>query len=104
MAVNETTKAVQMTTENADKSLFIRDVGKNAFDAACFHYSTYRSLMRFLGYVVLMIMQVPHLLTTSVSMDGDLSATGESPEDFVSHSILLASLAMAPKTGHIPRC
>lgn len=49
MAVNETTKAVQMTTNNADNSLFIRDVGKNAFDAACFHYSTYRSLMRFLG-------------------------------------------------------
>jgi len=65
MAVNDTTKAVQMTTDTADKSLFIRDAGKNAFDAACFHYSTYRSLIRFLG------------------MDGDLSATGESPVDFI---------------------
>lgn len=49
MAVNDTDKAVQLTTNNSDRSLFIRDEGKQAFDAACFHYSTYRALTRFLG-------------------------------------------------------
>lgn len=51
MMVDDTTKAVLMTTNNSQSSGFIRDVGKNAFDSACFHYSTYRSLTRFLGYV-----------------------------------------------------
>lgn len=51
MMVNDTTKAVMMTTNNSQSSGFIRDVGKNAFDSACFHYSIYRSLTRFLGYV-----------------------------------------------------
>lgn len=49
MAVNDTDKAVQLTSNNSDNSLFIRDEGKQAFDAACFHYSTYRALTRFLG-------------------------------------------------------
>lgn len=48
-----------------DDSLYIRAKGKNAFDSACFHYSTYRALTRFLG------------------MDGDLGAKGETPTDFV---------------------
>ncbi len=51
MMVNDTKKAVLMTTNNSDSSGFIRDVGKNAFDSACFHYSIYRSLTRFLGLV-----------------------------------------------------
>lgn len=65
MAVNDTDKAVRLTTNSSERSLFIRDEGKQAFDAACFHYSTYRAMTRFLG------------------MDGDLGATGETPVDFV---------------------
>ena len=64
-AVNDTDKAVQLTTDTADDVLFIRAKGKQAFDGACFHYSTYRSLLRFLG------------------MDGDLGADGETPVDFI---------------------
>ncbi len=64
-AINDTTKAVQLTTDTADNKLFIRAKGKNAFDSACFHYSTYRALTRFLG------------------MDGDLGAKGETPTDFI---------------------
>ena len=65
MAVNDTNKAVQLTTDTAADDLFIRAKGKNAFDAACFHYSTYRAMTRFLG------------------MDGDLGAKGETPADFI---------------------
>ena len=65
MVVNDTNKAVQLTTQTADDSLFIRDAGQNAFDAACFHYSTYRSFLRNLG------------------MDGNFHATGDSDTDFV---------------------
>ena len=64
-AVNDTDKAVKLTTDTADDHLFIRAKGKQAFDGACFHYSTYRSLLRFLG------------------MDGDLGADGETPVDFI---------------------
>lgn len=52
MAVNDTDKAVRLTTNTSDSSLFIRGEGKQAFDAACFHYSTYRALTSFLGMVV----------------------------------------------------
>jgi alpha-1,3-glucan synthase len=48
-----------------NRSLFIRDTGKSALDAAAFHYTTYRGLQRFLG------------------LDGKLSATGEAPINFV---------------------
>ena len=64
-AINDTNKAIQLTTDTASDDMFIRAKGKNAFDAACFHYSTYRALTRFLG------------------MDGNLGATGETPTDFV---------------------
>ena len=64
-AVNDTNKAIQLTTDTSDDSLYLRGKGKNAFDGACFHYSTYRALTRFL------------------SMDGDLGARGETPTDFV---------------------
>lgn len=36
-------------TSSSNSSLFIRDVGQNALDAAAFHYTIYRSLTRFLG-------------------------------------------------------
>ena len=53
MAYNDTDKAVRLTTNDSDPSLLIRDNGKQAFDAACFHYSTYRSMMRFLGMMTI---------------------------------------------------
>lgn len=49
MAVSDAETAVHLTTDNANASLFIRGEGKQAFDAACFHYSTYRSLTQFMG-------------------------------------------------------
>ena len=49
MAVNDTNKAVRVTANTSDDSMFVRETGKNAFDAACFSYSIYRSLTRFLG-------------------------------------------------------
>ena len=49
MAINDTDVAIRLTTNSSDDSDFIRDVGKNAFDGACFHYTTYRALLRFLG-------------------------------------------------------
>jgi len=52
MAVNDTDKAVRLTTNTSDSSLFIRGEGKQAFDAACFHYSTYRALTKFMGMVI----------------------------------------------------
>ncbi len=52
MAVNDTDKAIRVTTNTSDSSLFIRGEGKQAFDAACFHYSTYRALTKFLGMVI----------------------------------------------------
>ncbi|KAJ9131638.1 Cell wall alpha-1,3-glucan synthase mok13 [Pleurostoma richardsiae] len=36
-------------TDKTNSSFFIRDKGKNALDAAAFHYSVYRFLTRFLG-------------------------------------------------------
>ena len=50
-AINDTDKAVRVTADTADDSKFIRAKGKNAFDSACFHYTTYRALLRFLGMV-----------------------------------------------------
>ncbi|KKY24110.1 putative alpha-glucan [Phaeomoniella chlamydospora] len=43
-----TSVAVQ-TSNTSSESYFIRDHGKNALDSAAFHYTTYRSLTRFLG-------------------------------------------------------
>lgn len=82
-SVNDTTKAIQLTTNTSDPSLYIRDVGKNAFDAACFHYSTYRALTRFLG------------------MDGDLGANGETPVDFVDawNDFIRTNDLINPNTG-----
>ena len=44
------TEAVLMTNES-DSQHFIRDFGQSAFDGAAFHYTIYRHLNRFLGYV-----------------------------------------------------
>ena len=48
--VDNATQAVLMTN-NSDDKYFIRDVGENAFDGAAFHYTVYRFLTRFLGWV-----------------------------------------------------
>ena len=82
-AVNDTTKAVQLTTDTADDSLFIRAKGKNGFDSACFHYSTYRAFTRFLG------------------MDGDLGADGETPTDFIEawNAFIKTNDFINPNTG-----
>lgn len=42
------TRAATLTNAS-DESLFLRDQGKNALDAAAFHYSIYRTLTRSLG-------------------------------------------------------
>jgi alpha-1,3-glucan synthase len=48
MIVPNASFALAMTNQSDDK-YFIRDLGKNALDAAAFHYTIYRSLTRFLG-------------------------------------------------------
>jgi alpha-1,3-glucan synthase len=58
------TQAITLTNAS-DSDLFLRDQGKNALDAAAFHYSIYRSLTRFLG------------------MDGNLTAGYDVPTNFV---------------------
>jgi alpha-1,3-glucan synthase len=58
------TQAVALTNASS-ADLFLRDQGKNALDAAAFHYSIYRSLTRFLG------------------MDGNLTAGYDVPTNFV---------------------
>lgn len=50
---------------NSDDKYYIRDHGKNALDAAAFHYTIYRSLTRFLG------------------MDGNLASGYDSPGNWV---------------------
>jgi alpha-1,3-glucan synthase len=59
MAYNNTEVALY-----ANATSFIREDGKQALDAAAFHYSTYRALMRFLG------------------LDGDLLAANDAPVNF----------------------
>ncbi|KAJ9655509.1 Cell wall alpha-1,3-glucan synthase ags1 [Coniosporium apollinis] len=56
--------AVALNNTSDDK-YFLRTGGKNAFDAAAFHYSIYRSLTQFLG------------------LDGNLTATFDLPVNFV---------------------
>jgi alpha-1,3-glucan synthase len=52
------------TTNASNSSLWIRDDGQNALDAAAFHYSIYRNMMRFLG------------------MDGILASGFDTPQDW----------------------
>ena len=58
------TQAITLNGASSD-DFFIRSKGKNALDAAAFHYSIYRSLTRFLG------------------MDGNLTAGYDVPTNFV---------------------
>ncbi|KAL4788597.1 hypothetical protein BJX76DRAFT_353043 [Aspergillus varians] len=62
--VNNVMEAMKMTNES-DPQYFLREAGHEAIDAAAFHYSTYRSLTRFLG------------------MDGQLAAGFDVPIDWV---------------------
>ena len=52
--------------KSTDPTLFLRDPGQPGLDAVAFHYSTYRSLTRFLG------------------MDGNLQVAYDIPVEFVS--------------------
>lgn len=74
--------AVHTVTES-NSSLFIRDAGKNALDSAAFHYSIYRSLTRFLG------------------MDGYLSASYDTPIDWVDawNEMLITNDFVNPNTN-----
>jgi alpha-1,3-glucan synthase len=75
-------EAVSMTNESDDK-FFIRDHGKNALDAAAFHYTIYRSLTRFLG------------------MDGNLAAGYDAPLNWVDawNTMVLSNDMVNPNTG-----
>lgn len=63
MAIDNITEVV--TTNNATKREYIRDLDQSALDGAAFHYSIYRALTRFLG------------------MDGIYDAEGDPPVNFV---------------------
>ncbi|KAL8948183.1 MAG: hypothetical protein Q9222_005608 [Ikaeria aurantiellina] len=56
---------VMTTANSSDSSKYIREKGKTGFDSACFHYTIYRSLKRFLG------------------LDGFIEAHPDSPVDIV---------------------
>ncbi|KAI4094491.1 MAG: hypothetical protein L6R37_007234 [Teloschistes peruensis] len=58
-------EAVQITANSSDPSRYIRDTGKTGFDSACFHYTIYRNLKRFLG------------------LDGYIEAHPDAPVDIV---------------------
>lgn len=68
---------------DSDDKFFLREKGKNALDAAAFHYSIYRSLTRFLG------------------MDGNLTAGFDVPTDFVDtwNTMLTTNDLVNPNTG-----
>lgn len=53
------------SANTSESSFFLRDEGKNALDAACFHYGIYRSLTSFLG------------------MEGQLAVAYDLPTNFV---------------------
>lgn len=54
-----------MTNATSGDTTFVRDEGLQALDAAAFHYSIYRNLLRFLG------------------MDGDMKAAYDLADDWV---------------------
>ncbi|KZF22864.1 glycosyltransferase family 5 protein [Xylona heveae TC161] len=64
MMIENMTEAITMTN-SSNSSAFIRDVGKNAFDGAAFHYSVYRAMGRFLG------------------LDGNMAAADDTPVNWV---------------------
>ena len=51
MALPTVDQALQ-ATNSTDQQMYIRNATKGALDGAVFHYSVYRSLTRFLGYVL----------------------------------------------------
>lgn len=63
--MRETNLTSALLLTGNETNMFIRDKGKNAVDAAAFHYSVYRSLRRFLG------------------LDGNLEDGYDVPVDFV---------------------
>ncbi|KAA8645027.1 alpha-1,3-glucan synthase Ags1 [Aspergillus tanneri] len=75
-------EAMKLTNTSASQ-YFLREEGHEAIDAAAFHYSTYRSLTRFLG------------------MDGTLSAGFDVPVDFVDawNMMLQMNDLINPNTG-----
>jgi alpha-1,3-glucan synthase len=76
------TQAVTMTN-SSNNSLFIRDPGLNGLDAAAFHYSIYRSLVRLLG------------------MDGIIASSYDTPVNLVQawNDLLLTNDLVNPSTG-----
>ncbi|MCJ1312940.1 Cell wall alpha-1,3-glucan synthase ags1 [Agyrium rufum] len=76
------TVAVQLTNDSSD-DYYIREPGHQALDAAAFHYSTYRSLTRFLG------------------MDGNLEAGYDAPVNWVNqwNTFLLTNDMVNPNPG-----
>ncbi|OCK84430.1 glycosyltransferase family 5 protein [Lepidopterella palustris CBS 459.81] len=76
-------KTAVFMTNNSDASNFIRDEGKNALDAAAFHYTVYRTLTRFLG------------------MDGNLAAGYDAPTNWVEswNTMVLSNDLINPNTG-----
>tara|TARA_R110002003_G_scaffold56_3_gene5057 strand:- start:5032 stop:5532 length:501 start_codon:yes stop_codon:yes gene_type:complete len=76
------THAVTLTN-NSDDKYFLRAQGKQALDAAAFHYSIYRSLRRFLG------------------LDGNLAAGYDVPLNFVDawNTILTTNDLVNAETG-----
>ena len=76
--------AASMSNESDDK-YFLREPQKAGLDAGAFHYSTYRSLTRFLG------------------MDGNLQAGYDTPVNWVDtwNTFLLTNDFVNPNTGEI---
>ena len=69
--------------DGSEKELFLRDEGKGALDAAAFHYSIYRNLVRLLG------------------MDGNLTAGFDVDSNFVNtwNAILTTNDLVNPNTN-----
>ncbi|KXT07823.1 hypothetical protein AC579_7083 [Pseudocercospora musae] len=76
------TQAVQLTRDSSD-DYFVRDKDQVALDGAAFHYTTYRSLTRFLG------------------MDGNLEAGYDGPRNWVDqwNTFLLTNDMINANTG-----
>ena len=70
-------------TNESSHQHFIREEGKEAFDASAFHYSVYRALTRFLG------------------MDGNLAAGYDTPVDLTDtwNLLVMSNDMVNPNTG-----
>ena len=76
---------VAAETKSADSAYFLRDPGVNGLDGVAFHYSTYRSLTRYLG------------------MDGNLQVAYDVAENFVSqwNEMMLNNDFVNPNSGDL---